>query len=996
MVIDDLRRALAGRYRLERELGAGGMAAVYLAEDLRHPRRVAIKVLHPQVAALLGPERFRREIATLAGLQHPYILSLIDSGEAAGHLYFVMPAIEGRTLRDRLEREGRLPVEDAVRITLEAADGLAYAHRKGVVHRDVKPENILLDGAHAVVGDFGIAQAETFTGPRMTEPGTGLGTPLYMSPEQAVGGTRVDGRSDVFSLASVLYEMLTGATPFKGATTQALIANIVTGDVPRPGGINPAIPAAVEAVILRGLARAAEDRYPTMQAFGAALERAVRPPAFGPWARRAVAAGAVVTIAGFAWLLNARAANRRAERALPQIVHLIEQGDYRSAFALAELVGGRHPLLEELWPRMSAALTVTSTPPGAAVSLRPYSDTAAAWEPFGVTPVTQRRVALGAYAMRFALAGYDTLETMVMTPEVAREVLLRQGDSLVVRPDSFVAVQLLRSDTARGMVAVPVGALTFTRRYSSERQTFPTAPFRIQRHEVTNAEYQGFVDAGGYQDSSWWPAPIRVEGRVVSFAVAMAQFHDRSGRPAPATWEGGAFPAGTGLLPVGGISWFEAVAYARFRGLTLPTIYHWSTAAGYPADWGVLVGSSNVERDSAASVVGHHGVGRFGTTDMLGNVKEWAWNATDGSGAFHYVMGGSWRDPMYFAGPDVRAAWDRSPDNGVRLVALPPGERAGGGAMADTLTAPTTMWAIGRRLEQASFPAVSDEVFATYRDLVYGYTPAPLNDSILSVDETSRLWRREVVSFAAAYGGERVKAYLFIPRGVAPPYQTVVYVPSGLAWNLHDSRFIGKRQSQHDYFWEFVAMSGRAVLYPVVKGTYERWQRPTLSEDPNFDRTQMIEDVQDVRRAVDYLVTRREIDPSKLAYYGVSSGAVIGPIVAALEPRFKTAVFLLQVCLAEPFEIATAPVISPVRFLPRVKSSVLAISGDHDYVFSDGRDCLIRQMDRLGTPPADRRLVLYPGGHGIWGAFGHESRGEILQWLDSRFGPVRSDEHVGR
>src|SRR5881396_3972598 len=220
-----LKAALAARYALERELGHGGMATVYLARDLRHGRLVAIKVLRPESAAALGPERFLREIELAARLTHPHILALHDSGQAGGSLYYVMPYIAGESLRDRLEREGPLPLEEALRITREVASALSYAHSHDVVHRDIKPENILLSGGEAVVADFGIGRAITAAA-RDTLTGTGIaiGTPGYMSPEQTTGGARLDGRSDIYSLACVLYEMLAGDPPYVASSAQAVAA----------------------------------------------------------------------------------------------------------------------------------------------------------------------------------------------------------------------------------------------------------------------------------------------------------------------------------------------------------------------------------------------------------------------------------------------------------------------------------------------------------------------------------------------------------------------------------------------------------------------------------------------------------------------------------------------------------------------------------------------------------------------------------------------------
>src|ERR1700680_804268 len=224
-----LATALADRYRIERELGAGGMATVYLAQDLKHHRPVAIKVLH----AALGPERFLREIEISARLHHPHIVPLYDSGEADGPPYYVMPQVEGESLRDRLKREKQLPLDDALLIAREVADALSYAHSRGVIHRDIKPENILLESGHAVVTDFGIARAITAAGgEQLTGTGMAIGTPTYMSPEQAAGGEELDGRSDLYSLSCVLYEMLAGQPPFTGPTAQSIVNQHLTAEPP--------------------------------------------------------------------------------------------------------------------------------------------------------------------------------------------------------------------------------------------------------------------------------------------------------------------------------------------------------------------------------------------------------------------------------------------------------------------------------------------------------------------------------------------------------------------------------------------------------------------------------------------------------------------------------------------------------------------------------------------------------------------------------------------
>ncbi len=267
-----LASALADRYRIERELGAGGMATVYLAQDLKHHRNVAIKVLRPELAAVIGAERFLAEIRTTANLQHPHILALIDSGDTDGMLWYVMPYVEGESLRDRISREKQLPVADAVRIATEVAGALDYAHRHGVIHRDIKPENILLHDGSALVADFGIAlAASSGASTRMTETGMSLGTPHYMSPEQAMGEREITARSDVYALGCVTYEMLVGEPPFNGPTAQAIIARVMT-DSPRTlTGQRKTIPPGVEAAIFTALEKLPADRFATAAEFSTAL-----------------------------------------------------------------------------------------------------------------------------------------------------------------------------------------------------------------------------------------------------------------------------------------------------------------------------------------------------------------------------------------------------------------------------------------------------------------------------------------------------------------------------------------------------------------------------------------------------------------------------------------------------------------------------------------------------------------------------------------------------
>ncbi len=303
-VFDRLKAALADRYTIEQEVGSGGMATVYLAHDLKHDRPVAVKVLRPELAVVVGPDRFLREITIAANLNHPHILPLHDSGEADGFLYYVMPYVEGESLRDRLNREKQLPIDDAVKIASEVADALGYAHSHDVIHRDVKPENVLLEADHAVIADFGIARAVTEAGgDQLTETGIAIGTPAYLSPEQGSGEREVDGRSDLYSLGCVLHEVLTGEPPFTGPTAENIIRKHISAEPTPVNVLRLTVPEGITEAVRRALAKSPADRFRTATEFAAALERArtgeviagARPRALSrTWRVLAVALPAVV------------------------------------------------------------------------------------------------------------------------------------------------------------------------------------------------------------------------------------------------------------------------------------------------------------------------------------------------------------------------------------------------------------------------------------------------------------------------------------------------------------------------------------------------------------------------------------------------------------------------------------------------------------------------------------------------------------------------------
>ncbi|HJR49784.1 MAG TPA: protein kinase, partial [Gemmatimonadales bacterium] len=323
--LERLKAALADRYTLDRELGRGGMATVWLAHDLKHDRPVALKVMRPELGASLGPARFLREIRLCARLQHPHILAVLDSGTVelgdggTELLWFTMPFVEGESLRSRIAREGQLPLAEALRIAREVADGLHYAHQHGVIHRDIKPENILLSGSHALIADFGIARAlasDEGRDGRLTETGITLGTPHYMSPEQAAGERTLDARSDIYSLGCVLYEMLAGEPPFTGPNQQAILAKRLTGPAPHLGTVRE-IPPAVDRAVARSLARTPGDRFATAAHFAAELEAAPQSNVDPRWTRRRLVLVAVLAAGLITALLAGRLVIGREKSGAP-------------------------------------------------------------------------------------------------------------------------------------------------------------------------------------------------------------------------------------------------------------------------------------------------------------------------------------------------------------------------------------------------------------------------------------------------------------------------------------------------------------------------------------------------------------------------------------------------------------------------------------------------------------------------------------------------------
>jgi len=644
-------------------------------------------------------------------------------------------------------------------------------------------------------------------------------------------------------------------------------------------------------------------------------------------------------------------------QALPEIARLIDQGKLNQAFQMsqqAERYAPNDPLLLRLVRSFTTPVSIHTVPAGADIYVRTYSSADKDWSFLGKSPLENVRVPWDNLRWKIAKQGFETVER-------ASFVFPNVTISFTINPAGASPV---------GMVYVSGGTFQFHSAAPVELKDY-----WLDQYEVTNRQFKEFVDHGGYQNRTYWKNNFVRNGRQISWERSQAEFRDSTGRVGPSTWELGSYPDGQADFPVGGVSWYEAAAYCEFEGKSLPTVYHWYKAAGLgiPSD---ILQFSNFNGKGPSRIGSHQGLGPYGTYDMAGNVKEWTWNAADNK---RYILGGAWNEPSYmFASEDAQPPFMRSATFGFRCARYT--------SPVPRLTEPIET--LTRNYARAK--PVPESLFGFYKSL-YSYDRTELDERLESVDDSSEYWRREKVSFNAAYGTARVTAYLFLPRNARPPYSTVVYFPGVSSFFEKSSENISPD------LLEFAVRSGRAVLYPIYMATYERRitttptrQTPEEVVQPGSaclpvgykeGRDLLTQWAKDLGRSIDYLETRKDIDSHRLAYYGLSLGAVWGPVLTAVEPRLKASVLVAG---GLPFE-KLPPEIEPFNFAPRVKIPTLMLNGREDFLYpvESSQDPLFRLLGTRGT--AKRHTVFESGHLPPWQPVVKES----LDWLDRYLGPAR-------
>lgn len=609
--------------------------------------------------------------------------------------------------------------------------------------------------------------------------------------------------------------------------------------------------------------------------------------------------------------------------------------------------------LIKVWPRIATTMSMVTEPPGAEVFWKDYDKPENEWRNAGVTPLTNIKFPRGFLRVEIRKEGYQTIEYAGPSPLASLQSAI---DSIKLDAVGTVPENMAKIPKTEAKMYI-VGLEQEGGKMVDE--------FLIDKYEVSNKQFKTFIDAGGYSNQAYWQFPFYLDDQEISFEAAIDMFVDKTGRIGPANWEAGSYPNGAENHPVTGISWYEAAAYAAFVKKQLPTVYHWSIVAETSRSE-FIIPLSNFNGKSTVPVGSSDGYSNFGIYDLAGNAREWCFNGSNQAGQ-RYVLGGGWNDPTYsFNDSYTQSAFDRSVANGFRCMKELPGDTNMSALIGEI--APLFR---DYKIEKP----VDDKTFALYLNQ-FMYDKSPLESQVEKTME-SDIAKIEKITFDAAYNNERMQVWVYLPKDIEPPYQTVVYFPGSNA--IYATEF----NPESLWYIDFILKSGRALVYPIYKGTNERHSE--LNSDlPN--ESVMYKDhvtmwIKDFSRTIDYLETRPDIQADKIAYLGWSWGGYMGGIIPAVEKRVKAVVLNVGGMVMN----KSLPEVDQLNYLPRVTQPILMLNGKHDMFFP------IETSQKpmygfLGTADKDKKRIVYEAGHLVPRT---DFVKETLKWYDQYLGQAK-------
>lgn len=659
---------------------------------------------------------------------------------------------------------------------------------------------------------------------------------------------------------------------------------------------------------------------------------------------------------GYNWFDKKSKLNWVKAEVLPKIKSAVDSGEITwetySLIKQAQEYIPDDPDLNTYISKATFTRNFQSDPPGATLYGKSYSDTSDEWILLGKTPINNVMLPRSnASKLKVELAGYTTLEQPFF------DIMIFYGGR-----DVSVSLHLI-NETPSGMVYIKGDTTKMTLVGFDHLPEKVLGDFWIDKFEVTNKDYKVFVDNGGYRDQKYWVHAIYDGKMKLSFDEAMNMFRDKTGVKGPAYWEAGSYPDGQEDIPVGGLSWYEAAAYAEFVGKKLPSIYHWNYVANTYSS-GIVVPASNMGNNAPLKVGESGSMNTSGTFDLSGNVREWVFNKETKTGD-RFILGGGWDDAAYaFTDAYSLPALSRSATNGIRCILQV--DSTGQSSLMAELENPTRDFSKLRPIDENVFNLLVRQ---------YAYDKSKLEPTLIAVDSSNEYWIKQKVEINAAYGNERIPVYIYLPKNAKPPFQTTVMFPGD--GGFYDPSSIDMSVPG------FIPKSGRVLVIPVYKGIYERRDdlKSSLPNMTNQYKEHVVMWSKDIMRTVDYLELRKDIDMDKLAYLGYSWGGRMGPIMMYTEKRFKIGILTVAGLRSQP----CLPEADPFNFLPRVKIPVLMLNGEYDFYFpveSSQRPL----FENLGTPKEHKLWKLYDRSHQVPRT---ELAKESIAWMNKYFGPIQ-------